>query len=95
MYFSYFPNLSTKVAPKFEKYDKCLGYFACVKIICLCILVTKIYFMIKVYTHFIVNKPQNLYHLLLNTLYLYKGKTEKETKLETNQWVRKRIRVLH
>ena len=23
---------------------------------------TKIYFMIKVYTHFMVNKPQNLYH---------------------------------
>ena len=30
---------------------------------------TKIYFMIKVYTHFTVNKPQNLYHLLLITLY--------------------------
>ena len=28
-------------------------------------MVTKIYFMIKVYTHFMVNKPQNLYHLLL------------------------------
>ena len=26
--------------------------------------------MIKVYTHFMVNKPQNLYHLILNTLYL-------------------------
>ena len=30
MYFSYFHNLSTKVPPKFEKYDKCLGHFACV-----------------------------------------------------------------
>ena len=30
LYFSYFHNLSTKVPPKFDKYDKCLGYFACV-----------------------------------------------------------------
>ena len=66
-------NLSTKAPPKFEKYNKCLGYFPCVKIICLCILVTKIYFMIKVYTHFMVNKPQNLYHLLMNTLYILRN----------------------
>ena len=32
---------------------------------------TKIYFMIKVYNHFTVNKLQNLYHLLLITLYIY------------------------
>ena len=31
-------------------------------------LATKICFLIKVYTHFMVNKPQNLYHLLLITL---------------------------
>ena len=30
MYFSYFQNLSNKVPPNFEKYDKCLRYFACV-----------------------------------------------------------------
>ena len=37
----------------------------------MCILVTKIYFMIKVYTHFMVNRPQNLYHLLLITLFIW------------------------
>ena len=47
IYFSYLHNLSTKVSPKFEKYDKCLGYLACGKMICLFILVTRIRFMIK------------------------------------------------
>ena len=37
----------------------------------MCILVTKIYFMIKVYTHLMVNRPQNLYHLLLITLFIW------------------------
>ena len=36
---------------------------------------SKIYAIIKVYTHFTVNKPKNLYHLLLITLYFSKCKT--------------------
>ena len=40
--------------------------------ICLYMLVTWIYFRVQKHAFFMVNNPKNLYHLLLNTLYMNK-----------------------
>ena len=60
LYFTYFQNFIIKVPTKYEKWDISLGYFAFNQMICLFILMTKTYYIIKINTHFIVNKPQNL-----------------------------------